>query len=90
MHLCICSAVRLGTSDSVWLRTTAPAPPFHGHSCQGIFSVSGSIYLRRMTDDTGGSSVCAYASLEAVSQVVQRDLSEYWQDPASYFTSPGA
>lgn len=43
----------------------------------------------RMTEQGEGNVVNIYAQLDSQEMPIPKDLSDYWQDPSSYFLIPG-
>ena len=42
-----------------------------------------------MSDQGEGNDVNIYAQLDSQEMPIPKDLSDYWQDPCSYFLIPG-
>lgn len=42
-----------------------------------------------MTEDSEESAFCTYARIDSTEMSIPRDLTDYWEDPASYFLISG-
>lgn len=51
--------------------------------------MSSAMHVCRMSEGGEGSLVNMYAQLDSVEMAIPKDLSDYWQDPSSYFVISG-
>ena len=52
-------------------------------------SIYSKAWWRRMSEGGDGSLINIYAQLDSQEMPIPKDLSDYWQDPSSYFLIPG-
>lgn len=77
-----CTAALVPVAHPLATPNLPPLPPYPAD----LYS---STHGCRMNEGGEGSVVNMYAQLDSQEMPIPKDLSDYWQDPSSYFLIPG-
>ena len=56
-------------------------------SMQGCLLITG--HLSRLMEASSEQQLCTYARINTLDLTLSPEISEYWQEPSSYFLAPG-